>query len=746
MNDKPEGSEEKLLPVQAYDLQLWKKHGGTDLPLVEKWSEDWSYAVAKQLDRYSFAVTADGLSGNDTGHIASRMAVTAVTHYLLAALQPSYKNMPSSETASAIEQIRDHTHFKDKLKGGLVNCVTSLIDNGEFKKTSGTTLDVMVVDRKEKKAYLFHIGDGYIYLIKPDGTLVQQTTAEIVPETGGPRYFLGRDKSYGEHEFYEAALGSDSNLTYTGALLCTDGFYHLLVKNGFVEHKLTKPDRLPPALVHHACVEEMEEHKHQIWSHFIDLPGRDDIFQKITENYPGVIKNTDPGKKVSDVTNYLKENESSDDAVRRQKADNLRKFIETTAKKQIDEKTKSKTQQRDDATAVLLDFKDGVGELAEEFDLVGAGYRNLLLEEYAVVAERDGLQTDKKQLTDDLAAKVEEYSELDERYNGVVTERDGLQERLTTKESEYDTLVIAKAEVVAERDGLQTAKDELATNLAAKVAAYQELEGTHTTVVAERDGLQERLTAKNGEYDALAIAKAEIVTERDGLQTAKDTLETELAANVAAYQELDGKHTAVVAKRDELQTTKGKLETGLATKVEEYKTVVAERDGLQQDFYRLHREHGTCAGILDAKAETIEALRSEGYTLKSQLATKEGEYDSSVAERDKLQGAKDKLKTDLAAKVADYDAVVAERDELKNRFDAEKEGYDERLAAMSGRIDELYRMCPDSEKDESPLSSDEKIEKIKEFTEQSIRLRKEKMVKSGISRTTIVDIKSGKSW
>ena len=305
-----------LLPVDAYDMQLWKAHG-----------DDWSGAVTKQLERYAFAITADGRSSNSgTGYKASRFAISEITSYLIEAL-PALDGTASS------------------LENGLSDTVRNIEADENFKKTSGTTLDVMIVDRQEKKAYLFHIGDGFMFLIRPDGTLEQKTKPEG-SSASGPTYFLGRNGGYGTHSFQEVPLAN-----YAGALLCTDGFLDTLTIR-FIQERILR-NNTEPARTYALCAEEAKTHRYRIWEQFSTLQGSNAIFGKVKQEYPGIVRGTSTTtrEKLDDIISYLDTHTNSKHLQERDMAQGLRELIECEARKEIEEN-------RDDATAVILDFTE----------------------------------------------------------------------------------------------------------------------------------------------------------------------------------------------------------------------------------------------------------------------------------------------------------------------------------------------------------------------------------------------------
>lgn len=126
-------------------------HGRTDVGMVRENNEDSIYYDINDI--CSVAAVADGMGGHRGGEVASRIAVTVLEEF--------YKN-GALTTPRFIKQA-----FEQANKQVFDRSVT---DNNLLGM--GSTLSAMVI--KNDEAYVAHIGDSRIYLLR-EGNLIQVT-------------------------------------------------------------------------------------------------------------------------------------------------------------------------------------------------------------------------------------------------------------------------------------------------------------------------------------------------------------------------------------------------------------------------------------------------------------------------------------------------------------------------------------------------------------------------------------------
>lgn len=131
--------------------------GKTDRGRVRKSNEDYFIGERVKSGEYLFAV-ADGMGGHRAGDVASKLgAVTFVKHF------KKLRKKKTSTVSSAVNRALDKANL----------AILDKATNDPRKKGMGTTFSALVISRM--KAYMAHVGDSRIYLVRDDA-ISQLTT------------------------------------------------------------------------------------------------------------------------------------------------------------------------------------------------------------------------------------------------------------------------------------------------------------------------------------------------------------------------------------------------------------------------------------------------------------------------------------------------------------------------------------------------------------------------------------------
>lgn len=196
----------------------------TDIGLKRETNQD-VFFTHKFSEQVGFAIVCDGMGGQNGGHIASEMACSVISHRLM--------------EEQGIGSLSD-----EELKALLVGAASGA--NIEVYKTSniqpgykgmGTTVVLALVINK--KAYIAHIGDSRVYLLREeklhqltrDHSVVQELLeqgkisreeARIHPNKNMITRAVGVNLMV-DIDYLEVALGQNSKL-----LLCSDGLTNMV--------------------------------------------------------------------------------------------------------------------------------------------------------------------------------------------------------------------------------------------------------------------------------------------------------------------------------------------------------------------------------------------------------------------------------------------------------------------------------------------------------------------------------------
>ena len=131
----------------------------TDIGKTRSMNQDSLY-ISENNNGLKICILADGMGGYKGGEIASKVAVTAVSKYLM-------------EKFDEIQ--KDKNSILDLLEGAITFANSAIYEESEQDEDlqdMGTTLEVMLIYKQ--KVYIGHVGDSRIYRIRKK---LQQTIA-----------------------------------------------------------------------------------------------------------------------------------------------------------------------------------------------------------------------------------------------------------------------------------------------------------------------------------------------------------------------------------------------------------------------------------------------------------------------------------------------------------------------------------------------------------------------------------------
>jgi len=123
--------------------------GKTDKGQVRKANEDYFAGEKVMEDEYLFVV-ADGMGGHRAGDVASRMGTAAFVR--------CYKKLRKKKNT-----------ITDSINRALINANSAILEKATSdprKRGMGTTFSAMIIS--DMKAYIAHVGDSRIYVIRDD--------------------------------------------------------------------------------------------------------------------------------------------------------------------------------------------------------------------------------------------------------------------------------------------------------------------------------------------------------------------------------------------------------------------------------------------------------------------------------------------------------------------------------------------------------------------------------------------------
>jgi len=206
--------------------------GKTDKGKVRKGNEDY-YASEKIKDGEYLFIVADGMGGHNAGDVASKLGTTTfVSHYKK--LRKQKNSIPDAINRSVI-----------KANSAILDKATS----DPQKKGMGTTFSAMVIS--EMKAYLAHVGDSRIYLVR-DEKLTQLTTDHTfvgkMVEEGRLTEDEARDHpqknilymSLGARKTFDPEMDKTIDISVNDSfVMCSDGLSNMVDDNTIKEYTIS---------------------------------------------------------------------------------------------------------------------------------------------------------------------------------------------------------------------------------------------------------------------------------------------------------------------------------------------------------------------------------------------------------------------------------------------------------------------------------------------------------------------------
>lgn len=196
----------------------------SDRGIVREINEDSYNIIAGYPGIPVSFIIADGMGGHNSGEIASKMAVDAISNYIL--------QFP--------ELFSDDTTLSDSIRASMEKAneiIFSAAMEQEANFGMGTTLTVAVVNNK--KLYIGHVGDSRVFLIR-DSKMIRLTTDHTYIEELVKNGSITREEaaSHPKRNVLTRAIGCERNIkvdTYVYGLqdndlflMCTDGLTNML--------------------------------------------------------------------------------------------------------------------------------------------------------------------------------------------------------------------------------------------------------------------------------------------------------------------------------------------------------------------------------------------------------------------------------------------------------------------------------------------------------------------------------------
>lgn len=129
-------------------MKVWAK---TDIGKAREMNQD-NFYIAKENEDIKLYVLADGMGGYKGGEIASVLAIRSAINYI----ENNFVNI-NKENKSIVELIKDAIMYSNMV-------VTEKAKESEEFSNMGTTIEICLI--YDKKAYIGHIGDSRVYLIR----------------------------------------------------------------------------------------------------------------------------------------------------------------------------------------------------------------------------------------------------------------------------------------------------------------------------------------------------------------------------------------------------------------------------------------------------------------------------------------------------------------------------------------------------------------------------------------------------
>ncbi len=597
------------------------------LDLLQVHGDDNMYSSAKYHDRFTIGITADGRTSKDgTGKNASEHATAQIGTYLHEELEKLSGNVSKAQVEALVKRKVDEV---DK----------------EVQNTAGTTLDITIVDKEQNKLYVFHVGDGYVYHRKKDGTTELITEQFVDEDTSGPKWYLGKPGGYGHHTFDEYSTRDTAQV-----LQATDGFgdmFSVEQVNTLLTH--SRYDTLEETLR-----EEQLRPKEIIRRELSRIRGFGQLVKDIGKRYgTNIVTGSTARQQAKSILDYIDTQKSSEDSEIQQTAEELETFVYDTVVKHL-------AKSRDDSTGILTDFTgshtlgfDKVVSLEQELSDSRDKLQEVEQKNFEAQTEARGYE-----------ARIEELEAEETRLKGEVTAANEAGEEY---KSQLET-------VTADLEGVRTELEEAQQGLTSAQERASELEGKLADAEAAQDGLRSQLETAETEYKAkVDEAKEEY---RANIDKAKKGYQGKVEEQKETFEELERDLRAQIDTLSEQVTGNDEKLTAVYSGVTEF------LQGLASAYVAVSKDRPFGTELEDDARALIDALPEKGKPVLTDVA----EAFSSITDAiKKLEGVAEKAAeaynqfVPKDEQIKDTDAIedpVTYIEIITNRFTAVKDAVD----------------------------------------------------------------------
>lgn len=207
----------------------------TDKGMIRPNNED--FCDARQVDKFTVLVLADGMGGASSGEVASSVTVKSIFKYLDENLM---RNLSLADIPKTLCDVIRRTN----------DAVFELSRSNDKFEGMGTTLEICVIS--QNTAYIAHIGDSRVYKISKDGSIKKLTKDHSLVEYMIDAGTITREEaaSHPQKNVITRALGTapeteadiisvfleDGDII----LMCSDGLSNMLTEEELVSVSLSE--------------------------------------------------------------------------------------------------------------------------------------------------------------------------------------------------------------------------------------------------------------------------------------------------------------------------------------------------------------------------------------------------------------------------------------------------------------------------------------------------------------------------
>ena len=202
-----------------------KIYSKTDIGMHRSMNQDSLFVSEANSNGLKLCILADGMGGYKGGEIASKVAITAVSKYIL----DQFESRPKDKD-SLLGLVEEAIEFAN-------SAIYEESEQDEELQDMGTTIEVVMIYKS--KLYIGHIGDSRVYRIRKNG-IKKITTDHSYVEQLIRDGDITREESYNhpKKNLLTRALGTDEevkpDLIYTVfnrndvIVMCSDGLTNMV--------------------------------------------------------------------------------------------------------------------------------------------------------------------------------------------------------------------------------------------------------------------------------------------------------------------------------------------------------------------------------------------------------------------------------------------------------------------------------------------------------------------------------------